>query len=150
MNIQPNVLYDQDFNAWALDEAKKLKLRKFDVLDIDNLIEEIEDMSKREISSLESRLVVLIMHLIKWQVQTEKQCGSWRGTISSQRLKIKKLLKEMPSLKNHLSELISDAEVYKDALQKASEETGIHQRLFPQELPYSQDQMLDNEFYPDE
>lgn len=150
MNIQSNALYDQDFNAWALDEAKKLKLKNFDALDIDNLIEEIEDMSKREISSLESRLVVLIMHLIKWQVQTEKQCGSWRGTISSQRLKIKNLLKKMPSLKNHLAELMNDAEVYQDALQKASEETGIHQRLFPQELPYSQDQILDNDFYPDE
>ena len=93
MNVQQQNLYDADFNAWALDEAKKLKLRKFDALDIDHLVEEIEDMSKREISSLESRLVVLIMHLIKWQVQTQKQCGSWKGTISSQRLKIKKLLK---------------------------------------------------------
>lgn len=150
MNIQQQSLYNADFNAWALDEAKKLKLRKFNALDIDNLVEEIEDMSKREISSLESRLVVLIMHLIKWQVQTEKQCGSWKGTISSQRFKIKKLLKKMPSLKNHLAELVKDVEVYQDALQKASEETGVHQRLFPQELPYSQDQILDNDFYPDE
>ena len=79
-HIQPNNLYEQDFNAWALDEANKLKLKKFEALDIDNLIEEIEDMSKREISSLESRLVVLIMHLIKWQVQTENQCNSWQAT----------------------------------------------------------------------
>lgn len=150
MNVQQQNLYDADFNAWALDEAKKLKLRKFDALDIDHLVEEIEDMSKREISSLESRLVVLIMHLIKWQVQTQKQCGSWKGTISSQRLKIKKLLKKMPSLKNHLNDLIKDADVYQDALQKASEETGIHKRLFPQDLPYSQEQILNNEFYPDE
>ena len=55
----------------------------------------------------------------------------------------------MPSLKNHLSELVNNIEVYQDALQQASEETGIHKRLFPRELPYTQEQLLDDEFYPD-
>ena len=63
-HIQPNNLYEQDFNAWALDEANKLKLKQFDSVDWSNLIEEIEDMSKREISSLENRLITLIMHYI--------------------------------------------------------------------------------------
>lgn len=150
MNAQPQSLYDKDFNAWALSEAEKLKLKKFDQLDIDNLVEEVEDMSKRERKSLRSRLVVLIMHLIKWQVQTEKQCGSWKGTINIQRLKIKGLLKEMPSLKNNLKELVNDSDVYLEALHKASEETGIHKRLFPQNLPYSQEEIMNSEFYPDE
>ena len=149
MNIKPqSCLYDTDFNAWALGEAQKLKLKQFDRIDLKNLIEEIEDMSKSQRRGLESRLVVLIMHMLKWQVQHEKQCNSWKGTINIQRLKIKGLLKEMPSLKNNLKELVNDSDVYLEALHKASEETGIHKRLFPKELPYTLEQILDNNFYP--
>ena len=151
MNVQQQNLYDADFNAWALDEAKKLKLRKFDALDIDHLVEEIEDMSKREISSLENRLITLIMHLLKWQLQPEARgnSNSWEATIKQQRLKIKRLIKNMPSLKNHLEQLLLDDSVYQDAVLEAIKETNLDYMVFPGEIPYSQEQILDNEFYPD-
>ena len=150
-HIQPNNLYEQDFNAWALDEANKLKLKQFDSVDWSNLIEEIEDMSKREISSLENRLITLIMHLLKWQLQPEARgnSNSWEATIKQQRLKIKKLIKKMPSLKNHLEQLLSDDSVYQDAVLEAIKETSLSYAIFPSTLPYTQEQLLDDEFYPD-
>ena len=151
MNIKPqSCLYDTDFNAWALGEAQKLKLKQFDTVDLKNLIEEVEDMSKREISSLENRLVTLIMHLLKWQLQPEARgnSNSWEATIKQQRLKIKKLIKNMPSLKNHLEQLLSDDSVYQDAVLEAIKETGLDYTVFPSEIPYSQEQLLDNNFYP--
>ena len=151
MNTQPQSLYNKDFNAWALGEAKKLKLKQFDAVDWTNLIEEVEDMSKREISSLENRLVTLIMHLLKWQLQPEARgnSNSWEATIKQQRLKIKKLIKNMPSLKNHLEQLLSDDSVYQDAVLEAIKETSLDYAVFPNEMPYSQAQLLDDEFYPD-
>lgn len=149
MNTQPQSLYNKDFNAWALGEAQKLKLKQFDAVDWPNLIEEIEDMSKRERKSLKSRLITLMMHLLKWQVQSENQCNSWRATIEAQRLEIKKLLQEMPSLKNDLPIEIQNENNYKIALLKAVQETNLNKNKFPNEMPYSQAQLLDDEFYPD-
>ena len=149
MNTQPQSLYNKDFNAWALGEAKKLKLKQFDAVDWVNLIEEIEDMSKRERKSLKSRLITLMMHLLKWQVQSENQCNSWRATIEAQRLEINKLLQEMPSLKNDLPVEIQNENNYKIALLKAVQETNLNKNKFPNEMPYSQAQLLDDEFYPD-
>ena len=151
MNTQPHSLYEKDFNAWALNEAQKLKLKQFDTVDLKNLIEEVEDMSKREISSLENRLITLIMHLLKWQLQPEARgnSNSWEATIKQQRLKIKRLIKNMPSLKNHLEQLLLDDSVYQDAVLEAIKETNLDYMVFPGEIPYSQEQILDNEFYPD-
>lgn len=148
MNVQPHNLYDQDFNAWAIDTASKLQSRQFNEVDLSNLIEEVGDMSKREISALESRLIVLIMHLLKWNIQTEKRCNSWKGTIKSQRLKIKRLLKKMPSLKNNLNDLLCDKIIYKQAVLDASNETELKENVFPETLPYTQKQILDDNFYP--
>jgi hypothetical protein len=151
MNIQTHQsLYDKDFNAWALDMAYKLKTKKFDDLDIDNLVEEVEDMSKSQRRSLESRLIALIMHLLKWQVQSEKQCGSWKGTVRQQRMKIKKLLLDMPSLKNDFDSLLQSQNVYENALIEAINETGLKEKLFPKKIPYTKEQILDDTFYPDE
>ena len=149
MNTKPqSCLYDTDFNAWALGEAQKLKLKQFDRIDLKNLIEEIEDMSKSQRRGLESRLVVLIMHMLKWQVQHEKQCNSWKATIDNQRLQIRKLLKDMPSLKNSLESIVMDEDNYHRAVLEAIEETSLDRSLFPKELPYTLEQILDNNFYP--
>lgn len=41
-------LYETDYAFWAEDMAKKLAEKSFDQLDIENLVEEIKDLSKRE------------------------------------------------------------------------------------------------------
>ena len=63
------VAYDQDLYSWSLEQAKLLRERKFDQIDLEHIIEEIEDMSKSEKRALESFLETLLMHLLKWQYQ---------------------------------------------------------------------------------
>ena len=41
-------LYEEDFPLWAERQAALLRARRFDELDLDNLIEEVEDLSRRE------------------------------------------------------------------------------------------------------
>ena len=142
-------LYDKDFYAWTIDIIDKLKTKQLNDLDIDHLIEEVESMGISEKRALESRLVVLLTHLLKWQIQKDMRCNSWKRTIEQQRLKIRKLIKSMPSLKNLFSELINDEDNYKDAVLSASSETGIDITIFPIKLPYTIEQIFDEGYYPD-
>jgi hypothetical protein len=51
-----SALYDEDLYTWSLEQASLLKKRKFDQVDLEHIIEEIEDMSKSEKRALQSFL----------------------------------------------------------------------------------------------
>jgi hypothetical protein len=138
--------YEQDFHSWIEKHINLLKTGKFDEIDAEHLIEELEDMGKSNIRELESRFVILIAHLLKWQFQLDKQSSSWRGSINEQRVQILRLLKKTPSLRRELNNAISDS--YSDALFLASDETGLPEITFPQNCPYTIEQLLDKTFYP--
>ncbi|MFO5468533.1 MAG: DUF29 domain-containing protein, partial [Dolichospermum sp.] len=128
-------LYDQDFYLWIETISKQLKAGKFAEIDLANLIEEIESMGKSEKRELKSRLIVLLMHLLKWQYQPEKRSESWRSTITEQRICIELLLEDSPSLQPLFIEIFADC--YEKARLKASEETGIKLNFFPKESPFT-------------
>ncbi|MBD2415673.1 hypothetical protein FACHB389_07980 [Nostoc calcicola FACHB-389] len=138
--VNTKKLYDRDFYLWTQTIAQQLKEHKFDEVDIDNLIEEVESMGRSEKRELKSRLIVLLMHLIKWQYQPEKRSESWRSTISEQRICIELLLEDSPSLQPLLAEVFEDC--YQRARLKASDETGIKLNLFPQESPFTLEETL--------
>ncbi|OQW92015.1 MAG: hypothetical protein BWK78_02900 [Thiotrichaceae bacterium IS1] len=138
--------YEQDFQGWINQHIVLLKTGKVNELDVEHLIEELEDMGKSNIRELESRLVILIAHLLKWQFQATQQSGSWRGSIIEQRIQILRLLRKIPSLKRELPNAVSDA--YADALKLAIKETKLPSTAFPTECPYSIEQLLDEDFYP--
>lgn len=102
--IQDN-LYEQDFYLWTQATAQKLKEGKFDRIDIPNLVEEIESMGISEKRELKSRLIVLLMHLLKWEYQSDKRCQSWRSTITEQRICIEGLLEDSPSLQPYINRI---------------------------------------------
>jgi hypothetical protein len=135
-------LYDQDFYLWIETISKQLKAGKFAEIDLANLIEEIESMGKSEKRELKSRLIVLLMHLLKWQYQPEKRSESWRSTITEQRICIELLLEDSPSLQPLFIEIFADC--YEKARLKASEETGIKLNFFPKESPFSLEETLKN------
>jgi len=74
-------LYDTDFYAWIQDQAATLRAGNLAGLDVNNLIEEIESMGRSEKRELRSRLVVLIVHLLKWAYQPLRRGNSWQTTI---------------------------------------------------------------------
>ncbi len=133
-------LYEQDFYQWTQEQAALLKAGTLAQLDIENLIEEIESMGKSQKRELYSRLVVLIMHMLKWDYQPDMQSGSWKNTILTQRREIKFLLKDNPSL----NRIVSDAVrmVYSDSVEAASVETGLPVSSFPETCPYTIEQLM--------
>lgn len=126
--------YEEDFSKWADTQAKLLKRKEFTKLDIEHLIEEIEDLSKREIQRLISYLENLLMHMLKVKFQKEKHTKSWDRTIKIASHKAHKTLSENPSLKPKLKEIIEDA--YFSARLMAANETNLSEKTFPEKCPW--------------
>jgi len=140
-------LYETDYLKWIETTLAKLRLGDYYHIDWENLIEEIEDMARSERRSFKSNLVVLLMHLLKWQYQPELRSGSWKGSIVKHRRCIREALKDSPSLKPFLAEVF--AECYVDAVEQASAETGLFVEVFPEFCPYSSEEVLSAEFLPE-
>jgi len=147
MNIAATHLYDTDFYGWIQNQAAMLRNRDFAALDLDNLIEEVESMGKSEKRELESRIELLLMHLLKWQYQPSFRGASWEATIIEQRKRVAKHLRENPSLKGNLAEAYK--ETYSYAVLEAVKETGLHKSTFPTECPWTFDQAMDDDFWPE-
>lgn len=139
--------HDEDFYGWAMAEAQLLKEGKLSELDIDNLIEELQEMGRSEKYQLINRFSILMAHLLKWQFQNELAGHSWKCSIKEQRNKIKRLLQENPSLKPKINESMTHG--YVDAVILASKDTGFAEKHFPTQCPYTFEQMMNDEFYPE-
>lgn len=126
--------YETDFFKWAHTQAKLLKKREFEKLDIDHLIEEIEDLSKREKQRLTNCLEILLMHTLKVEYQPGMHTTSWDASIKEATFKAQKTLKENPSLKLKLKEIFADA--YFTARLRAVIETGLEEKTFPKECKW--------------
>jgi hypothetical protein len=144
--MQPTELYEYDFNEWIAQQITLLKQGRTNEIDAIHLITELEEMGKSNLRELESRFIILIAHLLKWQFQPNQQDGSWRDSINEQRLQLSRLLRKTPSLKRELINTVT--EVYLDALELATDDTGLAASIFPTTCPYSIEQLLDKTFYP--
>ncbi|MGA9379260.1 MAG: DUF29 domain-containing protein [Phormidium sp.] len=139
-----NLLYDRDYCLWLEETAKLLRDRKLEYLDFEHLIAEIEDMGKEKRRELKNRLIVLLMHLLKYQFQPEKRSGSWVSTIWEQFYQIESLLEDSPSLKPYYLEIFSDC--YIKAVRAASTETKLPTQAFPTESPFLPENAIDPDF----
>ena len=81
-------LHESDFYRWTHEQAALLRERRLDELDTEHLIEELWDMGASQERELESRLAVLLAHLLEWRFQLERRGKSWWATIKEQRFRI--------------------------------------------------------------
>jgi hypothetical protein len=139
-------LYDEDFFEWTRRNAELLRAGQLDQADIGHIAEEIEDMGRRDLKELNSRMRVLLIHLLKRHLQPEKRSRSWDSTIVSQRIEIEDDLKQSPSLRAKLRAEFKDN--YEKAVRRAIVETGLARDRFPNECPFTLEQILDPEFLP--
>ncbi|MRX07112.1 DUF29 family protein [Pseudoduganella sp. FT25W] len=141
-------LYDTDALIWTETQIALLRAGKFDQLDVENIISELGYQVRKDKREVASRLHRLIMHLLKYQFQPARICNSWRQTIKTQRNQIAIVLNEMPSLRAMLDEYVVHA--YPRALKDAAAETHLPISAFPTEIPYTLNQLLDENFLPGE
>lgn len=143
-------LHEADFVAWAEQQAKALRERRLEQLDIDNLSEEIESMGRQQRSELVNRLAVLLAHLLKWVYQPDARAQhgrSWILTVKEQRGQTLDLIDDNPSLRPYIGEAMSRA--YRRAVLIAAREAGIDEGAFAATCPYSFEQVTAGGWMPE-
>ncbi|MBF0378002.1 MAG: DUF29 domain-containing protein [Desulfamplus sp.] len=138
--------YETDVAAWASEQAWLIRNKKFELIDIEHIAEEIEDVGKSEQRELANRMAVLIAHLLKWQFEPERRGASWTRTIKEQRKALGFHIKDVPSLKNKLFNPEWQGAVWADAVTIAIKETGIES--FPETCPWTIENILSQDWLP--
>jgi hypothetical protein len=138
--------YDRDFYAWANEQAALLRAGRLSEADIAHIAEEIESLGKTEKRELVSRLRVLLLHLLKWQFRPIYRGASWRTSILNTRDELVVHLQDNPSLTSQTGEAMDVA--YRRAVLDAVAETSLPKASFPPAVPWSFEQVMDDDFWP--
>jgi hypothetical protein len=142
-------LYETDIVAWSEQQAELLRRRAAGdlvneaALDWPHIAEEIEDVGKSERRAVESAIIQALLHDLKLK--------AWPNvlTVSRWRADVRGQLDEArftPSMRQH----IDMAELYRRALRKLPEalDDGTPALPVPDMCPWTLDQVLDPEFWP--
>jgi hypothetical protein len=140
-------LYDHDFYAWAAEQAELLRAGRLSEADVANIAEEIESLGRREKRELTECLAALLVHLLQWRCQPDRRDRSLAVSVREQRRQAGRLLRDNPSLRPQLSDIVGDA--YGDAILAAERETGLPESAFPSVCPWTAGQALDDAFMPE-
>jgi hypothetical protein len=142
-----NSAYQTDFNLWVEQTTQLLREQRWQDIDLENLIEEIQDLGKSERRAITSQLTRLLLHLLKWQYQPQRRSDSWLDSITDARTQIELAIKDSPSLKNYPLEQLDQS--YEKARSQAAKQTGLIITVFPEVFPYSLAEVLDETWLPD-
>jgi len=146
---QQKSLYETDYNLWVLEMVEKLKKQEFSTLDLDNLIEEVEDLSRRDKHKLESLLNHIFEHLlliVYWQIELIRNQEHWEREVLNFRLQLFQLLEDSPSLRNYVRDYL--VEGYKKGRKLAAKHSQLPLSTFPEEQIANLEQILDEDWLP--
>lgn len=139
--------YTTDFNKWVEQTAQLLRSRRWQDLDIQHLIEEVEDLGKSERLRMASQLRSLLLHLLKWQYQPQRRSDSWLDSITDARTQSALAIEDSPSLRSYPEEQLKPS--YQRARRQAAKQTEMPLEVFPEDCPYAQDLVLDEDWLPE-
>jgi hypothetical protein len=132
--------YETDYYDWLTQTAKAVEEGRWSDIDAAQLAEELVDMSKSERRGIESHLERILTHILKIRYQPGLHTRSWDLSVSESRARLRKLFAENPSLEARIDELIADA--YETARYEAAKETEIALDVFPEQCPYSAEDVM--------
>jgi hypothetical protein len=142
-------LYKEDFPLWAERQAALLRARRFDELDLENLIEEVEDLSRRERDTVESHVETILEHLLKLELsKAPRPRRGWLVTVDKQRARLARKL--TTTLRNHLeAELPALYAGLRRPVTRQLEKDSLARNALSTACPYTLDQILDPDWFPD-
>jgi len=153
-------LYEKDFYLWVLENLRLLKNKEYELVDWENLLEEIEDMARRELRSVISLMVVIMEHIYKWENYRESACmdSGWKKSILNARKELIDLFDEIPSLKRIAQEKESLNKAWRRAVRRLivwfdeDENKNLAKKYFgrlpteedfPKDCPYTFEQVME-------
>ncbi len=145
------MIYETDFAKWAEEQADHLTEGRFDLLDLDNLIEEVADLGRLKHDAVKSRLVGLLIHLLKltYSQGAQEPQRQWRMSIIDAHANLVQLLEDNPSIHPHLENYVLQS--YQRACKQADRELAVYDEThepFPETCPWSAKQIRDDDFCP--
>ena len=144
-------LYERDYHAWCLAQARALRERRFDQVDWLNVAEEIEDLGKRERRALRSRIMQLIEHLLKLAYARprmfQNNARGWELSVRNAREAVRESLADNPSLRAEADRLLIAA--YRSARNEALKSQRLPDPAIPEAAPWTFAQIIDDAFLPD-
>ena len=139
-------LYEIDDYLWLEETIKLLKTKDLDNLDLDNLIEELESLGRNDLNKVRSLLRQIIIHILLLeycQEENDRNYRHWQGELIAFRDDLNNSLTN--TLKNKLVQEL--AHIYNVAVKVVVQKTGLASNLFPDNCPYSLEQLLDDNWY---
>lgn len=119
--------YNEDIAAWAIEQARFLRNRQFEQLDIENIADALEDVAKAEQRELAERLASLLALTLT---------NLTGHAYEAEKMSIRYLLHESPSLATKFSEprwrelvqakALAQVDQPLDVIQKAMDEVLAH------------------------
>jgi hypothetical protein len=148
LTLTSKSLYETDYMLWLETTLEQIKHRQIDKLDWDNLAGEIESLGIEFRHKVDSYLKQLLIHLLLYRYWTSERefCGEgWRDEIDNFRDELDTLF-ESKTLYNFFLTRINL--IYPKARKRAIKKTGLSSNCFPEQCPFSVEQLLDLDFYP--
>ena len=101
------VRYEEDLYAWTQEQAAAAARRGDPMASTGESRGGDRSRGRSDRRKLESRLCIVLLHLLKWQSAAGRRGASWRKTLRTQRREIRKLLQAEPEPpRRHVPELI--------------------------------------------
>lgn len=138
-------LYEIDDYLWTIKTVNLLKERRFDELDLENLIEELDDLGSEKRHKVESLLEQIVRHLLLleyWHNEHERNYRHWSAEVISFRTQLNDRMTK--NFYNYLNENLSI--IYKKARKYVAVKSGLE--TFPEECPYTLEQLLNEDWFP--
>ena len=141
--------YETDFAAWVEETAQLLAERRFQQIDFDALIEELNSLGGSERSAIENHLYQLLYHLLKLHyaraLDIERAGRQWRLSINEARRGIQRRIEKSPSLAAYPLEVL--AKEYDSARRQTAEALDLPVASVVEECPWTIDEVLDPDFF---
>jgi hypothetical protein len=133
-----------DYYKWGYEQAAHIRAGRFDLVDILNVADEIENVAKNELRSMRSNVEVILLHLLKWEFQPSKRSKSWSHSIGEHRERVLVDLADSATMASKWDETVAKA--YRPARLRAAREAKLDVRLLPLECPFSREQVMQTPF----
>jgi hypothetical protein len=147
-NLSLKNLYEIDEHLWLEETIKILKANQLEDLDLENLIGELEDLSRRDKAKVASLLEQVIRHLLLlqyWQKESQYSSGYWQAEIRSFRNQLKRRF--TTNLYHYLEDGLPS--IYQDALDYVIDKTEGKIGNYPPNCPWLLEQILDIKYLPE-
>jgi Domain of unknown function DUF29 len=140
--------YTEDFSLWVQQTVQLLRARRWQEIDVEHLIEEVEDLGKSERRGIASQLTRLLLYLLKWQYQPQRRSDSWLDSITDARTQIALAIEDSPSLQGYPAAQLERR--YQAACRKAAEQTHLPLSTFPEVCAYPLESVLAEDWLPED